>query len=202
MLHLHRILGRSCRVSVARRVGVASLVCAALAMLAACASSGSASSGNTPSASATPGGGAKAETSLCNIIAPADFFAAIGVSGGTEKASTQTVNGNQIVNCTYKPSVSVSSSSAINFVFTSDGAAYFAKEKQNEQGILGSENSLSGLGDDAFWGTGAPLAPDALQLNVRKGNVIVVIEMDGSAQDGSVYLNSAKQFAQTILTHL
>jgi hypothetical protein len=32
--------------------------------------------------------------------------------------------------------------------------------------------------------------------------VIVVVEMDGSAQDGSDYLNSAKQFAQTILVHL
>ena len=74
--------------------------------------------------------------------------------------------------------------------------------KQDEQGILGSENDLSGLDAAAFWGTGAPLAPDAFQLNVRKGIVIVVIEMDGCAQDGSVYLNSAKQFAQTVLAHL
>ncbi len=196
-----QVFSRPWRTSLARRPGVAvGILCASLTTLAACSSGGSTTSSTTPSASAT--GGVKADTSLCTIIAPKDFFAAIGVPGGTEQASTQTVNGDRIVNCLYKPSVSVGASSAINFVFTSDGATYYGKMKQNEQGILGSENDLSGLGDAAFWGTGTPLASDAFQLNVRKGNVIVVIEMDGSAEDGSVYLNSAKQFAQTILAHL
>jgi len=193
------IQGQPCFKVVARRAAVATIICALLATLAACSSGGGTSSGGV---SPTSVGDAKADTSLCNIITTKEFFAAIGVSGGTEKKSTQTVNGDKIVNCLYKPSVSVRSSSAINFVFTSDGAAYFSKMKQNEQGILGNENGLSDLGDEAFWGTAAPIAADAFQLNVRKGNVIVVIEMDGTAADGGVYLSSAKQFAQTILTHL
>ena len=122
---LGRVEGQSRRASVARRVAAASIACASLAVLAACSPGGSTTNGGTPSASAT--GSVKADASLCNIIAPKDFFAAIGEPGGTEKASTQTVNGDQIVNCLYMPSVSVGASSAINFVFTSDGAAYYGK---------------------------------------------------------------------------
>jgi len=191
--------GQSRRTVVARRAVGALVVCASLAALAACSQGGSTSSEGS---SSTSTGGVKEDTSLCNIVSTQDFFAAIGEPGGTLKASMQSNNGTTIVNCIYRPSATVNASSSINIEFTSDGTAAFVDVQKNEQGILGSQNPVSGLGDKAYWGTEAPLSPDYFELDVLKGNVIVFVAMDGSAADGSTYLNSAKQFAQAILPHV
>ncbi len=37
---------------------------------------------------------------------------------------------------------------------------------------------------------------------MRKGNVIVNVLMDGSANDGSVYLSGAEQIANELASHL
>jgi hypothetical protein len=189
------------RVASAARRAAALIVCAALAVLAACASGGSASVGSASPTSSASAGGAKADTSLCDIIAPKDFYAAVGGPVGKQNSTISTVAGSQVVNCAYLPAGLPGAGGLISFVFTGDGATYYTHMKLDEQGQLNSENDLSGLGDAAYWGTQSG-SPDIFELKMRKGNVVVAIEMDGSAQDGSTYLDSAKQFAQTILSHL
>ncbi len=185
--------------SLARRAFPLLIVCAALAVLAACSSGGSTTSGGTPSASATAS--VKADASLCSIIAPSDFFAAVGGPVGKENSNVSTIRGNQVVDCAYLPSNLPGAGGSISFVFASDATTYYSQFKQEEQDLLNGETDLSGLGDAAYWGTQTN-SPDAFELTVRKGNVVVNILMDGAVDDGSVYLNSAKQFASTILTHV
>ncbi len=143
----------------------------------------------------------KADTSLCNLISSQKFYSIVKGPVGSLHADLGTVSGFQEVNCTYKPASLPGAGGAITYLFTNDGAAYFAKVQQGDQSVYNSETALSGVGDAAFWGTQQG-SPDAFELNMRKGNVVVNILMDGSAPDGSVYLSGATQIAQEIATHL
>lgn len=190
--------------STPRRFTLASvLLLVVLAALTACSPGGS-----TTAETGTPPGNAtlsptapKADTSLCNLIPAQEFFAVINGPVGSVHSTLGTVSGFQEVNCTYKPPSQPGAGGAITYLFTNGGAAYFTKVQQGDQSVYNSETAVNGLGDAAFWGTQIG-SPDAFELNMRKGNVVVNILMDGSAPDGSAYLSGAEQIAKEIVAHL
>lgn len=190
-----------------RRLGLPVVMCCALlALLTACGSGGG---GGAPSGSGTPSGTAhpasanavKADASLCALVSAQQFFSVIKGPVGTIHSNVGPVSGYQQVSCTYKPPSMPGAGGAITYLFTTDGVAYFAKLQQGDQSVYNSENTIAGVGDAAFWGTQTG-SPDAFELNMRKGNVIVNILMDGSANDGSVYLAGAEQIAREVASHL
>ena len=190
--------------SVLRRFALATvLLCVVLAALAACSLGGSttAGSGTSPGNATQSPTLPKADTSHCNLISAQEFFAVIKGPIGSVHGTLGTVSGFQEVNCTYKPPTQPGAGGAITYLFTNDGAAYFAKVQQGDQSVYDSETVVNGLGDAAFWGTQTD-SPDAFELNMRKGNVVVNILMDGSAPDGSVYLSGAEQIAKEIIAHI
>lgn len=187
-----------------RRFALATgLLCVVLAALTACSTGGSTSAGsgtapgNTTQSPTLP----KADTSLCNLISAQEFSAVIKGPIGSVHGTLGTVSGFQEVNCTYKSPTQGGPGGAITYLFTNDGAAYFAKVQQGDQSVYNNETVVNGLGDAAFWGTQTG-SPDAFEITIRKGNVVVNILMDGSAPDGSVYLSGAEQIAKEIIAHI
>lgn len=174
-----------------------------LAALTACSPGGStaAGSGTSPGNATQSPTSPKADTSLCNLISAQEFFAVIKGPVGSVHGTLGTMSGYQEVNCTYKPPTQPGAGGAITYLFTNDGAAYFAKVQQGDQSVYNSETAVNGLGDSAFWGTQMG-SPDAFELNMRKGNVVVNILMDSSAPDGSVYLSGAEQIAREVTAHI
>jgi hypothetical protein len=185
-----------------RRLALAPvLLCVALVALTACAPGASTAGAGTSLGNVTPPTAPKADTSLCNLISPQEFFAVVKGPVGSVQAALGTASGFQEVNCTYKPPTQPGAGGALTYLFTNDGAAYFAKVQQGDQGVYNSETVVNDLGDAAFWGTQTG-SPDAFELNMRKGNVVVNILMDGSAPDGSVYLAGATQLAKEVSAHI
>jgi hypothetical protein len=179
------------------------LLCVVVAALTACSPGGAttAQDGTPPPKAAQSPVTTKADTSLCNLISTQEFYSVVKAPVGSLHADIGTVSGFQEVNCTYKPPSLPGAGGAITYLFTNDGAAYFAKVQLGDQSVYNSETVVSGIGDAAFWGTQQG-APDAFELNMRKGNVVINILMDGSASDGSAYLSGAEQIAQEIAAHL
>jgi hypothetical protein len=187
-----------------RRLALAPvLLSVALVALSACApgASTAAGAGTALGIATTSPATPKADTSLCNLISPQEFFAVVKGPVGSVQAALGTASGFQEVSCTYKPPTLPGAGGALTYLFTNDGAAYFAKVQQGDQSVYNSETVVTGLGDAAFWGTQTG-SPDAFELNMRKGNVVVNILMDGSAPDGSVYLAGAEQIAKEVAAHI
>ncbi len=190
-----------------RQLGRPIAVCGCMiVLLTACGASGvsgATTGGGTPSGTARPmpTSAVQANASLCALVSAQEFFAVVKGPVGSVDSNVGTVSGYKQVNCTYKPPNSPGAGGAITYLFTNDGAAYLARLQLGDQSVYNSENTVSGVGDAAFWGTQVD-SPDAFELNMRKGNVIVNILMDGSANDGSVYLSGAEQIANEIASHL
>lgn len=185
-----------------RRLGMPIAVCCCMVvLLTACGPSEVSGATTTGTARPMPTTAVKADASLCTLVSAQEFFAVVKGPVGSVDSKVGTVSGYQQVSCTYKPPSATGAGGAITYLFTNDGAAYLAMLQQGDQSVYNSENTVSGVGDAGFWGTQVD-SPDAFELNMRKGNVIVNILMDGSANDGSVYLAGAEQIANEVASHL
>jgi hypothetical protein len=143
-----------------------------------------------------------ADATLCNIISLAEFSQVLGSPVTTLVPGVgHTPAAQEVVTCAYLPPSSPGHGGAIDFALSGNGAAYYAKLKQEEQSLLSAETDVTGIGDAAFWGTES-LSPEALDFDLVKGNWVVGMVIDGSAPSGSAYLAGAEQMAKEIASKL
>ncbi len=178
-----------------------------LLLLSACGGSSAATTATpgpgtaTSAATATNGTSptVTASTSLCDLMSLAAMSAVLGGTvGNIVRAKTTAADGSTAVNCTYLPSGGAHVDAEISYLFTSNGATAYAKDKADDASRGEKETDLSGLGDAAFWAI-SPAHANTLQLTAQKGNVLLVMTLGGAGVDGSTMLSGATNLARQAL---
>lgn len=189
--------------------GMLLLSLATVLFVAACGTS-TASTPTTPTtASTAPTTGATAipttaaNTSLCDLMPPSQVSGVVGGTISTIERGITKANGNTAVNCTYLPLQGSGTRVAgeISYLFSRNGSASYAANKQDDATRGEQETNLSGLGDAAFWAVAAK-NKGTLQLSVLKGNVLLIMTLLGTNPDGSSMLNGAIALARLALPSL
>jgi hypothetical protein len=184
-------------------------VCMAMFAMAACgtttasttgtpAATGTASTSSTTSTTSTTSTSTvTASTALCDLMSLSQVSAVVGATLSMLNRTVTMAGSSTAVNCTYLPS-GVHVAAEISYLFSQNGQASYAADKQDQASRGEQETSISGLGDAAFWAVAAK-DKGTLQLSVLKGNVLLIMTLLGTNPDGSSMLNGAIALARQAL---
>lgn len=189
----------------AQRRGMLLLCLAILPLVAACgaattATGGSSTTPGAATATVAPAATVTASTALCNQMSLSQVGAVVGGTLTILERGVSKKNGNTAVNCTYLPTPGNGERlvGQISYLFSPNGQAAFAANKQDDASRHETETTLNGLGDAAFWAVSAS-DPGTLQLSVLKGNVLLIMTLLGVNPNGSSMLNGAIGLARLAL---